>query len=263
MSGKRLYERAAAAPAALDPLWYFGEGRGVFAGPLHYNAAHSHSIPVYIAGLHGAFGLRISAEKWLACRAAVIPAGKSYELDAGGDPLAVFYIEPNIANVDALTPLIRNTREVQGALIGTADGISLIREFYDDPSSAKWAGLALDSVVEFSRRRATRALDPRIVSVVERMHHCYDDLAPVAQVASSVGLSASRFQHVFTQEVGVPYRRYRSWHRLRAAIRDVVAGSDFTTAAHAAGFYDQAHFAHGFRRSFGAPASGSLVAARV
>ncbi len=263
MTVKRLYERAVAAKFALDPLWHIDDGRALFAGPLHYNAAHAHSIPVYIAGLHGSFGLRISGREWLTCRAAVIPAGKSYELDVGGNPLAVFYLEPNMANADSLLPLIRNTREVQGVLIGTSDALRLVREFYEDPSSAKWAGLALDSVVEFSRRRSTRTLDPRIASVVERMHRCYDDLAPVAQVASSAGLSASRFQHVFTQEVGVPYRRYRSWHRLRAAISDVVAGSNFTTAAHAAGFSDQAHFAHNFRRTFGAPASRSLFKVRV
>jgi AraC-like DNA-binding protein len=63
---------------------------------------------------------------------------------------------------------------------------------------------------------------------------------------------------VFAEHVGVPFRRYRAWHRLRAAIREIVEGSNFTTAAHAAGFADQAHFAHDFRRTFGAPASRSL-----
>jgi methylphosphotriester-DNA--protein-cysteine methyltransferase len=45
-----------------------------------------------------------------------------------------------------------------------------------------------------------------------------------------------RFQHLFTQEVGVPFRRYRAWNRMRMAISEIVKGSNFTTAAHAAGF---------------------------
>jgi AraC-like DNA-binding protein len=257
-----LYERAATATDALAPLWHIDDGCAIFAGPLHYNAAHAHSIPVYIAGIYGAFGLRISGDKWRSACAAVIPAGKSYELEVGGDPLAVFYLEPSIAGVDALAPLIRNVCEVQGALIGTSSEKLLFREFYEDRSSAKWAGLALNSLLDFSQRSAAKILDPRIAHVVETMHSHCNDLTPVAKIASSVGLSASRFQHVFTQEVGVPYRRYRSWHRLRAAIREVVAGSDFTTAAHATGFCDQAHFAHDFRRTFGAPASRSLFKVR-
>ncbi|WP_245425620.1 hypothetical protein [Phyllobacterium brassicacearum] len=35
--------------------------------------------------------------------------------------------------------------------------------------------------------------------------------------------------------MGVPFRRYRAWNRMRAAISEIVNGSNFTTAAHAAG----------------------------
>ncbi|TXM93608.1 helix-turn-helix transcriptional regulator, partial [Methylobacterium sp. WL122] len=80
----------------------------------------------------------------------------------------------------------------------------------------------------------------------------------VGALAASVGLSASRFQHLFTDAVGVPFRRYRGWLRMRRAIGAVIDGNNFTGAAHAAGFADQAHFAHDFRRTFGAPASLSL-----
>jgi hypothetical protein len=38
------------------------------------------------------------------------------------------------------------------------------------------------------------------------------------------------------------FRRYRAWRRVRVAINEIVKGSRFTTAAHAAGFADQAHF---------------------
>ncbi len=69
-----------------------------------------------------------------------------------------------------------------------------------------------------------------------------DDRLPVSEVARRVGLSSSRFQHLFAEEIGVPFRRYRSWHRLRAAIREVAKGSNFTTAAYAAGFLRSSAF---------------------
>jgi AraC-like DNA-binding protein len=47
------------------------------------------------------------------------------------------------------------------------------------------------------------------------------------------------------------------------AIGEVVKGSRFTTAAHAAGFADQAHFTNDFRRTFGGPPSLSLLGIRT
>jgi AraC-like DNA-binding protein len=258
----RLYERVTGNAGELDALWHVDEGRTFFAGPLDYNASHQHGAPVYLAGLYGSFGLRVEGGKWLSCRTAVIPAGVLHELDVGGNPLAVLYIEPDIAGVDALTPLVRNTREVDGALVGRTGEVSLLRTLYEDRTSTQWTGAALTDLLGFAMRRAARQIDPRVSRVVASLYARYDDLRPVAEVAGSAGLSASRFQHLFTQQVGVPFRRYRAWHRMRAAIREIVNGSTFTRAAHAARFSDQAHFAHDFRRTFGAPASRSLSRVR-
>ena len=260
---RRLYERAAPSPGGLDALWHVDQGRTLFVGPLDYNASHQHGAPVYLAGLYGSFGLRVEGGDWLCCRTAVIPAGVRHELDLGGNPLAVFYIEPDVAGVDALTPLVRDTREVNGSLVGRTGEVSLLRALYEDGSATRWAGPALTDLVGFAGRRAARQIDPRVSRVVAGLYARYDDLTPVARLAGSVGLSASRFQRLFTREVGVPFRRYRAWHRMRAAIRGIVDGSNFTRAAHAAGFSDQAHFAHDFRRTFGAPASRSLARVRA
>jgi AraC-like DNA-binding protein len=261
--GGRLYERAAGGPGELDALWHVEEGRTFFAGPLDYNASHQHGAPVYLAGLYGSFGLRVEGGSWLCCRTAVIPAGVRHELNLGGNPLAVFYIEPDVAGPDAFTPLVRNTREVHGTLVGTGGEVSLLRTLYEDRAATRWAGAALADLIGFGRRRALRRIDPRVSGAVARLYRRDDDLVPVARIADSVGLSASRFQRVFTREVGVPFRRYRAWQRMRAAIREIVSGNSFTRAAHAAGFSDQAHFAHDFRRTFGAPASRSLAKVRV
>ncbi|MGQ9368234.1 helix-turn-helix domain-containing protein [Azospirillum sp. ST 5-10] len=257
--GSRLYERAAAPPG---PLWHVDDGRTFFAGTLDYNASHQHGAPVYLAGLHRPFGLRVAGGPWLACRTAVIPAGVLHELDVGGDPIAVLYVEPHAGGLHALLPLVRGAREVGGALVGDGGEVSLLRTLYEDRSSPGWAGEALRDLVGFAAPRAARSIDGRIARVVADLHGDDGAPAPVARLAAGVGLSASRFQHLFTGEVGVPFRRYRAWQRMRSAIREIVAGNSFTAAAHAAGFADQPHFAHDFRRTFGAPASRSLTGVR-
>lgn len=260
--GGRLYERAADAGGDVDALWHLGGGRTLFAGPLDYNASHQHGAPVFLAGLYGSFALRLGAGPWLRCRTAVIPAGVPHELDVGGDPIAVLYVEPDRAGVDALIPLVRDAREAGGALVGRAGEVAPLRALYEARDGARWAEPALGDLVGFAARRARRPIDPRVARVVEALYASYDDRAPVARLAAAAGLSASRFQRLFTREVGVPFRRYRAWHRMRAAIAEIVGGRSFTAAAHAAGFADQAHFAHDFRRTFGAPASRSLSRVR-
>ncbi|MCF7964748.1 AraC family transcriptional regulator [Methylobacter sp. Wu8] len=255
----RLYERAATDAVQFDALWDISDGRTFFTGPLYYNASHQHGAPVFLAGIYGRFRLRLHGGDWLSCRTAVIPAGVLHELDVGGDPLTVFYIEPNIAAAEALKPLIRNTREVSGALIGTTGEVSFMRDLYEDRYNPQWTAEPLADLMDFSKRRSrAEPIDPRIAQVVEFLFEHGDDLTSVATLSEAVGLSASRFQHLFTKQIGVPFRRYRGWNRMRKAIREIIKGNNFTTAAHATGFSDSAHFSHEFRKTFGAPPTVGL-----
>ena len=248
----RLNERAAPS-GARAALWHVDNGWALFAGPLHHNDSHAHSAAVHLAGLYGTFRLRIAGGGWLSCRSAVIRAGTPYEFDVGGDPLGVFYLEPNVAGADALAPLVTGAREYGGALVGGADA-SWLRAAYEQRSDI---GASVSDVLDFGKRKARNRIDVRIARAVSAMARS-TVAASVTIAAHAAGLSASRFQHLFTREVGVPFRRYRVWHRLRAAIREASQGSNLTTAAHAAGFADQAHFTREFRRTFGAPPSRGL-----
>jgi AraC-like DNA-binding protein len=254
---KSLNERAGIPGAWQNQLWHVDDGVTLFAGPLQRNALHHHSVPVYLAGLYDTFRLRIDGAEWLSCRAAVIPAGVSYEFDMGGDPLVVLYLEPSLAGVEALTALLRTHREVRGALIGQQGETHLLQGLYEQRAHLETMGDALRDVTSFAIRHSRDTLDPRVSLAVRYLCDHHRELAPVEAIASAVGLSSSRFQHLFTQQVGVPFRRYRSWHRIRFAIREIVRGNNFTSAAHAAGFADQAHFSREFRKTFGASPTAS------
>lgn len=255
-------ERAAPEEPALRPLWHMDARKALFAGPLQHNRGHAHSVPVYLAGLYGTFRLRIRHGPWHTCRTALVPAGVVYEFDMEGSPLAVFYLEPGTAHAAALVPLLRGGIEESGAMLGAGGEITLLRDLYEDGTSRDWAEAALDDLLRFSCARSPAMTDARILRVLHELYGSYRDLAPVGQVAAAAGLSGSRFQHLFTQAVGVPFRRFRGWCRMRVAIQEILDGSDFTTAAYAAGFADQAHFAREFRRTFGAPASPGLSRVR-
>jgi AraC-like DNA-binding protein len=263
----RLYEPAAGGADMPDALWHLDSVRTLFAGPLRYNASHQHGAPVFLAGLYEPFGLRVQDGEWLTCRTAVIPAGVRHELDVGGRPIAVLYIEPSYDGADALAPLVGTAREANGALVGSSGGgssgeIRTLRALFEDRSALSWTGDALTDVLGFARKAARRALDPRVARAVAVMSRFREEPGTVTAAAAAAGLSVSRLRYVCKESVGVPLRRYRAWLRMRAAIGEIVVGRNFTEAAHAAGFYDQAHFGHDFRRTFGAPASVSLSRVR-
>ncbi|WP_425105298.1 helix-turn-helix domain-containing protein [Ancylobacter sp.] len=260
----RLYERAPPAPARLaaGPLWHLDATRTCFIGPLTYNAPHQHGAPVFLAGIYGDFRLRLAGGDWRRARTAMIPAGIEHELDVGGQPIGVLYIEPSLGGPACLAALTSDAEESGGALLGAAGEFAPLRALWEDAGSADWAGEALDDFLGFGARRARRPLDPRIARIIASLDEA-DDWPGVADACARVGLSAHHFQHLFTREVGVPYRRYRAWRRLRLAIGAVASGSHLTAAAHEAGFCDQAHFTRTFRRTFGAPPSWSLSGVRM
>lgn len=251
----RLNERAAIPPARERPFWMVDSTTTFFAGPLGYNAPHQHGAPVFLSGLHASFGLRLEGGGWMTCRSAMIPAGVSHELDVGGQPIGVLYIEGDRG--DTLAGLVAGAQETAGVLVGQGSQ-PLFREIFENQASGGWAGEALGDLLRMVRRRRRRTIDARVARSLDLLAGSDATTLSASCCARRFGLSLSHFQHLFTAEVGVPFRRYRAWLRMRDAIAAVVDGENFTGAAHTAGFADQAHFARDFRRTFGAPASLSL-----
>ncbi len=257
----RLNKRAASLPDLL-PLWHIGETASLFAGPLQFNAPHRHSVPVLVTGLHERFAIRVGHGKRRSVDAAMVPAGISYELDVGGKPVVVLYLEPRFDSRTVLKSLLSDTCEEGGALLGRCREVRVLRAVFENPTSARWAHEAVDDLIVFGCRHGRAdGLDSRIMRAATTLRSGRD-LGTATSLAAGSGISLSRFQHLFSENVGVPFRKYRSWCRLRMAITEIIAGGTLTTAAHGAGFADQAHFSRVFRATFGAVPSGSLADVR-
>ncbi|MCU1238373.1 MAG: bacterial regulatory helix-turn-helix s, AraC family protein [Candidatus Solibacter sp.] len=73
----------------------------------------------------------------------------------------------------------------------------------------------------------------------------------IEQLSRYIGLSQSALERRFRRIVGVTPKRFASVVRLRHAAELCRANVDLTTAAHAAGYFDQSHFINHFRRATG------------
>jgi AraC-like DNA-binding protein len=111
--------------------------------------------------------------------------------------------------------------------------------------------------------QAVQAVDPRIKAAMDLLKGEYlSRKVVVAHLARHACLSESRLRHLFTEQIGIPLRRYVLWLRLMTAVQFAVQGESLTQAAHSAGFSDSAHLCRTFRRMYGVTLSGLVKNSR-
>lgn len=94
-------------------------------------------------------------------------------------------------------------------------------------------------------------VDERVQAVLDHLRTAPRPPPSVEDLAAIAHLSPSRLQHLFSEQVGVPIRRYLLWQRVLTAMALLAEGVSATRAAHAAGFADGAHLSRTTRRMNG------------
>jgi AraC-like DNA-binding protein len=66
-----------------------------------------------------------------------------------------------------------------------------------------------------------------------------------------VFISPNRLIHLFTDQVGIPIRKYILWRKLLIALQEIITTKNITKAALEGGLSDVPHFNRTFKRMFG------------
>ena len=203
--------------------------RAAYVGPSLRLTAHRNAVAVVAVGLDAPFALtdEHGAER---TDVALIAPGRKTRLEGEGR-LVFLYLDAFSSDHQALRrglPADLRTRfEARPEVLDSGDAAELFG----------LAGLPLRGARDHRITAAVRRLDAELS-------------LSTASAARLTGLSPSRFQVVFRREAGAPYRRYRTWRRMAAALSAAVAGRSLTEAAHAAHFASSAHFSAAFRGMF-------------
>ena len=64
-------------------------------------------------------------------------------------------------------------------------------------------------------------------------------------------LSFSRFLHLFRENVGAPFRSFRTWKRARSLLQYVNRDANLAHVALDTGYPDSTHFSHSIRQIYG------------
>ena len=226
-----------------------GGDRALYVGNLPPTGWHGHAAPVLLIGLSGRFALHLVGGRVEHCHSALVDAGVQHLLDPCGEQVALMYLEPDSREARSL----RQPFAVHGGVIpdvaipvrGRSTIEAYLREF-DLPALLRL------------RCDPGRPLDARVQRSLQLLRQPGEARLGREALAAGVQLSASRFNHLFSAEMGVSLRSYRVWSQVRLAMAGLATSPRLTDAALHGAFSDSAHFSRMFRQTFGMTPSSVL-----
>jgi AraC-like DNA-binding protein len=94
--------------------------------------------------------------------------------------------------------------------------------------------------------------DDRIQKCLDNIEVNLSEELDMESLCKQNGLSESTFSHLFSKQVGIPFRRYLLWKRLKKSISIYLnSRKSLTDVSQDMGFSDQAHFTNSFKDVFG------------
>jgi AraC-like DNA-binding protein len=234
---------------------YFWEGGwiGVGAG-WGVVPPHSHHAVQISIGLTGPVRFSADGGAWVESDAAMIMPNATHSFDPMGNSVAMLFIDPETREGRWLRHSMRGTINVVDPHRFEAVRTPLLAFRDRRPALDEAARLITDAARALCEGPPPmRRMDERIARALSWIRANDARGLSLEAVAREAFLSPSRFAHLFTEEVGLPFRRYLLWRKLTRAISEFGRGTTMSAAAHAAGFADSAHLTRTFYQMFGIP----------
>lgn len=188
------------------------------------------------------------------CHSLLLPPGLKISIDTRNAIVANCNLDPMGSDFAAfseqMTSESNNVRyKLKEETLFKDKYLSIYENQLDTTGAYEVLKTLIDYAVE--RQQIPHKIDPRILSVVEKIKSNVDDNLSIESLAESINLSVPRLVQLFKIQTGIPVRRYRLWHRLFVTATNIGEGNSLTDAAVAAGFSDSAHFTNTFRAMLG------------
>ena len=217
------------------------------------------SIIVYVA-VTGSIRIRIGSGEWQTTEMAVVPPYVPHQVVSEARRVNVLKFEAETVDLDSLPS------ELKGR--GAVDAPDFVRRVQQRQWELSEGGHAVDLMTLdfdqtfFGVSLAPRRMDLRIATVLDRINKDPSSPSIAEEYAAMVHLSFSRFLHLFKQEVGAPFRSFRTWKRARNLLHYVNRDSNLAYVALDTGYPDSTHFSHSIRQIYGLKPSDIFAGSR-
>ncbi|RVW05908.1 helix-turn-helix transcriptional regulator [Rhodococcus xishaensis] len=206
---------------------------------------HAHHAVQVMVALDEPFVLEFDDDDFRAS-AAVVPSGLPHRLRCNSRSLLLILVEPFGPRGRGLSVVGERSRgqEFEDALT------RIVTEHSDESNAVTVIDRLVRAVTPEAQERPVQ-LSGQVRSALRYLEENSGSRPTLARAAAEAHISPSRLTHLFTREVGIPFRRYGLWLRLRNVAERVAGGDNLTRAAVAAGFSDSSHLSRVFKSNFG------------
>jgi AraC-like DNA-binding protein len=229
-----------------------GPGVVVYYGSGGQSAPHAHHAVQIARSFDRTFRLNLGRLQ-LDASAACIPSGVQHAIVSNSARLVYVLVDPHGPRGLGIA---RRARELAGKEISFWLGEAAPPE----PIPVSLASFGAELVDALAPPVSTEPapISDDVRAALDYVEQTVDRLPRLEDAARLACLSPSRLTHRFSAEVGLPFRRFVVWTRIRRSALAVADGANLTQAAAAAGFSDSSHLTRVFRATFGVTPSTML-----
>lgn len=208
------------------------------------------ALSVYLAP-EGGIALQGADGRWSGHALAVVPPDRAHRVFAECGEVISLLIEPERLATGEIDRLQRDLGRPD-LLAGHLDRLrGAAARLAEAAPGGDIAAAEFDRIV-LGRALAHRSIDPRIETVIEELEgDGMESQSLATDLAERIGLSSSRFLHLFKEQTGVAFRSYRMWRRARGFLLHANHSGSLTDVALSLGYPDSSHFSHSIRRFYG------------
>ncbi len=232
---------------------YYWNDRDMYVGMFPNNAEHRHHVLQIEIGINSPFNLQINGESY-EYRAAIIAPNVPHQVDDHNNWQLMLHMDPeSLAAKQLLKNYLENRQFREIDICSVKSLIPEINTYVHCIHPCNEAKNLFNAIMNALLDSPTDPppTDRRIIAALNILRRLPVKKFSAREIAEAVCLSESRFTHLFKYQMGIPFRRYLLWLRLRDAVEQVFDGMSFTNAAHHAGFSDSAHLSRTFKQMSG------------
>jgi AraC-like DNA-binding protein len=236
------------------PRWYLWEGGFLLTARAQgVVPAHAHHAIQIVMALDGRVAISGQDGQWRKTRGIVVRPDVEHSFDCNGALGAMVFVDPESSEGAWLCASLRqDITLVPDARLDPV--VSEFRVVVEQPAEPADIGALVRRSVNGLRPGLAplgRGMDPRVSSVLDAIRVSDDLRISLDQAAEKAFLSPSRFAHLFSDQVGLPFSRYMLWRKLTRAMVAIGSERTIAAAAHAADFADAAHLTRTFYQMVG------------